>query len=116
MPLPRSCSERRLAAHEHDLARDASLLEQLVSASGLGERESLRDEGPDLLLLQERKQGVQVLSKPFRFQPFERLNAVGGYPFAARQKPAAHDVCGEEGGSAEALTTARTARRQPLPA
>lgn len=37
--------------HEHDLARHASLPEQLVRLSGLGKRKSLRDDRLDLLLL-----------------------------------------------------------------
>jgi hypothetical protein len=72
--------------------------------SCLGKRESLRDERLNLLLLKEVKQGDQILSKEFRFQPFERLDAVGDDPFPAREKPAAGDVQGEDGGSTKALT------------
>jgi len=57
--------------------------------------------------LKKAKQGDQILSKEFRFQPFERLDAVGDHPFPAREKPAAGDAQPEEGGSTEALTTTR---------
>ena len=94
--------------HEHDLACYASLPEQLLRVSCLGERKSLRDERLDLFLLKEVKQGDQILSKEFRFQPFERLDAVGDHPFPAWEKPAAGDVQPEDGGSAKALTTTWT--------
>ena len=90
---------------EHDLACHASLPEQLLRVSRLGKRKSLRDERLDLFLLKEVKQGDQILSKEFRFQPFERLDAVGDYPFPAWEKPAADDVQPEHGGSTKALTT-----------
>ena len=51
------------AAHEHDLARHASLSEQLLSLSRLGNRKSLRDQGLNLLLMKEVEQSDQVLSK-----------------------------------------------------
>ena len=41
--------------HEHDLARHASLPEQLVRLSCLGKRKSLCDEWLDLLLLKQIK-------------------------------------------------------------
>ena len=75
----------------------------------MGKRKSLRDERLDFLLLKEVKQGDQVLAKPFRFQPFERLDAVGNHPFPAREKPAAGDVQPEDGCPTKALTTTRTA-------
>jgi hypothetical protein len=46
----------RAAAHEYNLARNASLAEQLVRLSRLGKREPLRDERLDLLLLKEVEQ------------------------------------------------------------
>ena len=76
--------------------------------SCLGKGKSLRDERPDLLLLKEVKQGEQILSKPCRFQPFERLDAVGNHPSPAREKPAAGDVQPNSGESTKALTTAWT--------
>ena len=78
-----------------------------MRVSCLGKRKSLRDERLDLSLLKEIKQGDQILSKEFRFQPFERLDAVGDHPFPAREKPAAGDVQPEEGGSTKSLTTTR---------
>src|SRR2546425_2823822 len=77
---------------EHDLAYHASLFEQLLRVSCLGKRKLLRDERLDLLLLKEVEQGDQILSKPCRSQPFERLDAVGDHPFPAREKPAAGDI------------------------
>ena len=79
-----------------------------MRASCLGKGKSLRDERLYLLLLKEFKQGDPILSKQVRFQPFERLDAVGDHPFAAREKPAAGDVQPEDGGSTKALTAART--------
>jgi hypothetical protein len=76
--------------------------------SCLGKRKSLRDERFNLLLLKEVKQTDQILSKPFRFQPFERLDAVGDDPFPAREKPTAGDVQPEDGGSTKTLTTTWT--------
>ena len=60
--------------------------------SCFGQRKSLCDERLDRFLLKEVKQGDQILSKEFRFQPFERLDAVGDQPFPAWEKPAAGDV------------------------
>jgi hypothetical protein len=77
---------------EHDLARHASLAKQLVRSSRPSERKSLRDYWLDFLLLKEVKEGDQILSKQCRSQPFEPLDAVGDYPFAAWKKPAARDV------------------------
>ena len=94
-----------LVAHEHDLARYASLPEQLLRLSCLGKRESLRDEWLDLLLLKEVEQGDQILSKQCWPQPFERLDAVGDHPFPAREKPAASDIQPENGDSMKAITT-----------
>ena len=76
--------------------------------SCLGKRISLRDEWLDLLLLKEVEQGDQILSKEFRFLPFERLDAVGDHPFPAREKPAASNLQPEDGGSAKELTTTWT--------
>ncbi len=91
-------------AHEHDLARYASLPEQLVRLSCLGKRKSLRDERLDLLLLKKVKQGNQILSKQCRPQPFEPLDAVGDHPFPAREKQAAGYVQPEDGDSTKAMT------------
>src|SRR5205823_12138556 len=82
---------------EHELACHASLPEQLVRVSCLGKRKSPRDDRLDLLLLKEVDQGDQILSKPYRFQPFEPLDAVGDHPSPAREKPAASDVQPEDG-------------------
>src|SRR5215470_11702437 len=101
---------RRPLAHEHDLAYYASLLEQLLRASCLGKRKALRDEWLDLLLLKEAEQGDQILPKQSRFQPFERLDAVGDDPFPAGEKPAAGDVQGVNGDSMKAITTAGAVR------
>ena len=68
----------------------------------------MRDERLDLFLLKEVKEGDQILSKQCRLQPFERLDAVGDYPFPARKNPAAYDVQPEEGSSTKALTTTWT--------
>ncbi len=93
------------APHEHDLARHALLPERLVRASCLGKGKALRDQRLDLLLLKEIQQGGQILSKPRRSQPFERLDAVGDHPLAAREKPAAGDVQPEDGDCTKAMTT-----------
>ena len=93
---------------EHDLARHASLPEQLVRLSCLDQWKSLRDERLDLLLLKEVEQGDQILSKPRRSQPFEPLDAVGDHPFPAREKPAASHVQPEDGDSTKAMTTTWT--------
>src|SRR5262249_47248908 len=93
------------AAHEHDLACDASLPEHLLRVSCLDKRKSLRDERPDLLLLKEVEQGDQVLSKPCRFPSFERLDAVGDHSLPARKKPAAGDVQRVNRDSMQAITT-----------
>ena len=53
----------------------------------------------DLLLSKEVEQGDQVLSKEFRVQPFERLDAIGDHALAAREKPAAGDVQRKDGDS-----------------
>ena len=79
-----------------------------MRVSCLDKRKSLHDERLDLLLFKEVKQGDQILSKEFRFQPFERLDAVGDHPFPAWEKPAAGDAQPEDGGSTKALTTTRT--------
>ncbi len=106
MPLlRRSWFKRCPAAHEHDLARHASLPEQLVRVSCLDERESLRDQRLDFLLPKEVEQGHQILSKQGRSQPFKPLDAVGDHPFPAREKPAASDVQPEDGESMKAMTT-----------
>src|SRR5512145_1212459 len=54
---------RLMLTHEHDLARHASLPQQLVRTPCLGKRKSLRDQRLDLLLLKEIEQGDQVLSE-----------------------------------------------------
>jgi uncharacterized membrane protein YcjF (UPF0283 family) len=92
--------------HKHDLACHASLAEQLVRVSSLSKRKSLRDERLDLLLLKELKEGDQILSKQRRFQPFERLDAVGDHPFPAWEKPVANNVQPENGGFTKPMTTA----------
>src|SRR6185369_5911370 len=56
-----------------------------------------------------------VLAKQLRPQPLERLDAVGDHAFPAREQPAGGDAQAEDGRSTEALTTARTARRQSVP-
>src|SRR5262245_57734079 len=91
---------------EHDLACHASFLEQLVRVSCLGKRKSLRDDRRDLFLVKEVKQGDQILSKEFRFQPLERLDAVGNHPFPAWEKPAAGNVQPKDGGATKSLATA----------
>ena len=91
--------------HEHDLARHASHPEQLVCLSCRNKRKSLCDEWLDLLLLKEVEQSDQILSKPYRSQPFEPLDAVGDHPFPAREKPAASNVQPEDCDSTEAMTT-----------
>src|SRR5205814_489152 len=92
-------------AHEHDLARHASLPEQLVRLSRLGKRKSLRDEWPDLLLLKEVEQGDQILSKQRQPQPLEPLYAVGDHPFPARKEPAAGNIQPENADFTKAMTT-----------
>src|SRR5262245_43172432 len=87
---------RRSLAHEHDLADDASLAEQLVRASRLGKGKSLCDDRLDLLLLKEVEQRHQILAKPRRSQPLQPLDAVGGHPFPSREKPATSDVYPED--------------------
>ena len=94
---------------EHDFAYDPSLPEQLVCLSCPGKRKSLRDKRLDLLLLKEVQQGDQVLSKLGRFQPFERLDAVGNHPLPAREKPASGNIHREDGDGAKTMTTSRTA-------
>src|SRR5262245_5660996 len=84
--------------------------------SRLGKRESLSDERLYLFLLEEVEQVDQVLSKPFRFPPFERLDAVTDHPSPAREQPAADDVPGDCGESTKALTTTWTTRSQSLSA
>ena len=74
--------------------------------SCLGKRKPLRDERLDLLLLKEVKQRDQILSKQCRFQPFERLDAIGDHPFPAWEKPVASNVQAEDGGFTKAMTTA----------
>ena len=81
-----------------------------MRVSCLGKRKSLRDERLDLLLSKEVKQGDQVLSKEFRFQPFERLDAIGDHSFPTWEKPAANNVESEDGDSAIRMTSARTTR------
>src|SRR5262249_59656356 len=99
---------REFARHEHNLACNASLPEQLVRLSCLGKRKSLRDDWLDFLLLQEVKQGDQILVKPCRLQPLECLDAVGDQAFAAREQPAANNVHAEDGGFTKTMATTRT--------
>ena len=94
---------------EHDLACHAFRPEQLVRTLCLGKGESLRDQRLDLFLLQEVKEGDQILSKQCRSQPFEPLDAVGDQPFPAREKPAASDIQPEARDRAKAMTTPRAA-------
>src|SRR5262245_51430509 len=94
-----------VAPHQHELACHASLPEQLVRLSCLGKGKSLRDQRLDLLLLKEVEQGNQIRPKPCRSQPLQPLNAVGDYPFPAREKPAASDVHPEDGQSMKAMPT-----------
>ena len=76
---------RSSVVHEHDLTYHASLSQLLVRLSRLGKRKCPRDQGLDLLLLEEIEQRNQVLPKPCRFQPLEPLDAVGYHSFAARK-------------------------------
>jgi hypothetical protein len=106
MPLLRAFRfKRRPVGHEDDLARHASLPEQLVRLSCLGKRNSLCDERPDLLLLKEVEQGDQILSKQCRPSPFEPLDAVGDHAFPAREKPAAGNIHPENEDCTKAMTT-----------
>ena len=91
--------------HEHHLACDTPLPEQLMRLSSLGKRKYPGDQWLDLLLLKEVEQGDQILSKPCRPQAFEPLDAVGDHPFPARDKPAASNVQPEDGDSMNAMTT-----------
>src|SRR5262249_53510726 len=100
---------------EHDLAYDASLLEQLLRASCLGKGKSLRDQRLDLFLLKEAEQGDQILPKQSRPQPFERLDAVGDDPFPSGEMPTAGDVQRVDGDSMKAITTACNGRTQSFP-
>src|SRR5438874_9470799 len=77
---------------EHDLPYHASPTQELLRESCVGQRKSMRNQGPDLLLFEQVKQGDQVLSEPPGFQSFEGLYAVGNYPFPSWEKPAASDV------------------------
>src|SRR5262249_43597765 len=101
--------ERGPVGHEYDLARHAPRPEQLVRASRLGKRKSLRDERLDPLLVKEVEQGGQILSKPGRSPPLQPLDAVGDHPSPARQQPAAGDVQREDGDPGKATAAARTA-------
>src|SRR5512135_1110789 len=95
-PSRRSSTRRRRSecsvAFEHDLAGHASLPQQLLRLSGLGQRKTPRDQRLDLFLLKQVKQSDQILSKQFRFLSFKPLDAVRDDAFAAREKPAAGDV------------------------
>jgi hypothetical protein len=73
--------------------------------SCFGDRKSLRDERPDLLLLKEVKQGYQILSKHSRSQALEPLDAVGDHTFPGREKPSPDDVQPDDPHSTEATTT-----------
>ena len=79
-----SCSILFAAEHEHDLAGDASLPEQLVGESRLRKRKLLRDERLDLLLSKKVEQGDQILSKQRRSQPFEPTIALRPLPLSTR--------------------------------
>src|SRR5262245_51302441 len=87
-----------------------------MRASGLGQWQALRDERRDLVLLQEVKQGTQVLSKPGRSQPLQPLDAVGNHPFPAREQPAAGDVHPEDRDATNAMPTTWTTCSQSSPA
>ena len=99
---------RRPVAHEHDLACDASLPEQLLRVFCLGKRKSLRDERLDLLLLKEVKLGDQILSKHIPSQLHEGLDAIGDHPSPAREKEAANNVHTEDGDTTKAMTATWT--------
>ena len=101
--------------HEHNLARHASLSEQLLRISCFGKWKSLRDEWLNLFLLKKLKQGNQILSKQCRSQPFEPLDTVGDYPFPTRKKPASSDIQAEDGDCTKAMTTAGTTCGQSPP-
>jgi hypothetical protein len=101
--------------HEHDLACHASLPEQLVRVSCLGQWHALRDERRDRLLVQEVKQGEEILAKPGRSPPLQPLDAVGHYSFPAREQPATRDGHPEDGESPKALPTPWTTCRQSSP-
>src|ERR1041384_2079986 len=94
-----------LVEHEHNFACHASYLEHFMRKSCLGERKPSRDKRLDLLLLKKVKQGDQILSKPFRFQPFECLEAIRNHAFPPREKPASGDAQREDGASTKTLTT-----------
>ena len=101
----RVCSLSFTGCAKHDLADDASCSEQLVRLSGFRKSKSLRNQGLDLLLVQEVEQGQQILSEPGRFQPFEPLDAVGDHTFSARKQPAAGNIQPENGNFTKAMTT-----------
>src|SRR5262245_24000050 len=110
MPWSRRSGFRRgPVAHEHDLARHASVPKPRLRAPGFGQRESSRDQRLDLPLIKEIEQGAQILSKPGRLQPLEPLDAVGDHPSPAREEPAASDVQPEARDGTKATTTPRTA-------
>src|SRR5262245_4945181 len=83
--------ERR-SAEEHDLARHASLSEQLVRAACLRERQPLRDERLDRATPEQLEQCPQILVEPFRLHPLEPLDAVEGHAPPSRQQPATGDA------------------------
>ncbi len=87
-----------------------------MRVSGLGQRQALRDERRNLVLVQEVKQGEHILAKPGRSPPFEPLDAVGEHPFSAREQPAASDVHSEDRESPKAMPTPWTTGRQSSPA
>src|SRR5262249_17400437 len=89
--------------YEHELAHYPSLSKQHVRMSCLGQWKSLRNHRLDLPLLKQTKQGRQILSKQFGSETLEPLDAVGDYPFPAREKPAAGNVQGEDGNPMEAI-------------
>ena len=76
-----------------------------MSLPRLGKRETVRDQRLELLLLKEIKQDEQILSKPFRSQPFKPLDAVRNDAFPAGKKPAAGNVHSEDRDGTKAMAT-----------
>jgi hypothetical protein len=94
--------------HEHDLADHTSFLEQLLRVPSVGKRKPLRDDRLDLVLAKEVEKRNQILLEQRRFEPLERLDAVGDHPLPAWEKATSGDVQGEDGGSTKALTMTGT--------
>ena len=81
----------------------------------LAERQPLRDQRVDLLLLQQVEQCEQIVSEPRGFQPHEPLDTVRHHALAARQKPVLEDVPPQGGGFANGVPPARRTRNRPPP-